>query len=144
MELTTPQISRRDALRARILGKQLKREIVHLKDDDGTEYDIEVREPTVARMQEMGAQTAVPNSEKMIALVIDHAYIPGSDEKVFEPEDADVIRNLPYRADFSPLLEKVMELGDMISKIEAAKGNSSATQTSSSSTSLPTTSASTT
>ena len=43
-------------------------------------------------------------------MLTDYAYVPGTNEKVFEVEDIDSLKNLPFGAEFTRLMDKVNAL----------------------------------
>jgi hypothetical protein len=126
----------RNAIRARILGKKVRTELVTLKDEDGQEYQLEVRQPSVGMSFDLGNIT--DNKDRMVKMLVDHVFIPGTEEKLFDPEDRDVLLSLPQDEDYAILMDKILELGNANTYLEAAAKNSKATQANESSTESPT------
>lgn len=98
-----PQTAR-DALRSTIFStKTPQSKVISFM---GTQ--IEIRQPTlgaVAHAQEAGA-----GKNAIAFALISYAYIPGTDEKVFDPEDLDALLSLPFGADFLDVAKAVEEL----------------------------------
>jgi hypothetical protein len=128
-------LQNRDSLRAKFLGRKPKRVLVDVKSEDGIPYQLEVVQPTVERTLAMSEQQADGQTPKdrMVSLVIDHTYIPGTNDKLFGPEDADVIKGLPNGGEFSALMNKLIELTNIAETVEMAAKNLKATPSSSSS-----------
>lgn len=120
--------SPRDALRAKLFSSEnarFKRVPLHFKG-----VDLEVQQPNLEQVAELWAQTS-GNARAIFALVM-LAYIPGTDTKVFEAEDFDVISAMPY----GPEMTRVHEIlgGFITGDLKEAEKNSEATPTSSTST----------
>ena len=90
--------SARDILRATIFDNaQPKKEII---DFFGTK--IELRQPALDRMESFQGDDAKARLPKMI---MELAYVPGTDEKIFEEADYDMIAGMPFSKDISAFME---------------------------------------
>lgn len=103
----------RDEIRAKIFqSKVLKREIIEFFG-----MQIEIRQSTLtdilnAREEENGQSAVIRN-------LVQNAYVPKTDIKVFEDTDADSFGALPFGADFirvSKALEKLSEVNFLDAK----------------------------
>lgn len=59
---------------------------------------IELRQPTLAQVLE--AQSAESRESAVIDMLVNRAFVPDTDERVFEDTDADTLKGLPFGADF--------------------------------------------
>lgn len=100
--MTTPKTTR-DEIRAKIFAAKPKSEAV--EDFFGT--TIEIRQPSlkVALQQRNAAE-----EDRMYAMLTDYAFVPGTNEKVFEETDIDSMRELPFGPDFNRLMDKINKL----------------------------------
>ena len=105
----------RDELRSQIFsGKKRKTKVVNLFGGD-----VEIRQPTLRDI--IKTQNMEDRSEGIIYLLISYCYVPGSDEKVFEPKDAEELLNLPFDESFSSASVALTEMIGV--NIEDAEGN---------------------
>lgn len=93
----------RDEIRAKIFSAKPKFELV--EDFYGT--DIELRQPDLETA--LQARNAEEN-EHVFTMLLDYAYVPGTNEKVFEEADVEAIRALPFGPEMANLLGKVNKL----------------------------------
>jgi hypothetical protein len=100
-ETSTPQT--RDELRARIFGSKPKSVVV----DDFYGATVEIRQPTLKIALQ---QRHAPEEERVFFMLTDYAFVPGTDEKLFEPGDVDSLRELPFGGDFTRLMEAINTL----------------------------------
>jgi hypothetical protein len=101
--MTQPQDGTRDAIRAKIFGAKPKSELV--ENFFGT--TIEIRQPTLQVALE---QRNTDEKDRLYFMLTDYAYVPETNEKVFEKEDIDNIRNLPFGPEFNALMDKINSL----------------------------------
>lgn len=111
----------RTAIRDAILGAKPKSAIIKLFGQD-----VELRQPTMGQMFEtQGEGTPAQISARMLAK---YAYVPGTDERVFEDMDADTIANLPWGEDLIKMQEAISKLNGIdLKTVQAAAKNSEAT-----------------
>ena len=81
----------RDQLRANLIGlkHKPKREIVTLFG-----CKVELRQPTLAAI--LNAREEESEQKRTTDVFLNYAFVPGTDEKVFEEGDRDVILNWPF------------------------------------------------
>lgn len=107
----------RKELRGKLLGsaRKFKSEVIEFFGEQ-----IEVRQPSLGTVL---AQVEEKDKNKAIVrAIINYCYVPGTDEKVFEPEDEAAILNLPASEDIWRLNDAVSKLTGIDTK--AAEGNS--------------------
>lgn len=71
---------------------------------------IEIRQPSLTQMLENDAADLEDKKFRNAFVLINYAYKPGTDEKVFDVADIDSINDLPYGKDF----ERVMEAYQLV------------------------------
>lgn len=108
VEVPAPKPTRAE-LRAKMFAQEQterKREIVNFLGED-----IEFRQPGVAEFLE--SQSDESGRNFMIRLLIDHAYVPGTEEKVFEDTDYDMLLGLPMSGSFTAAISVIQKLFDL-------------------------------
>lgn len=96
------QVGNRDAIRAAIFGAKAEvRTILFFG------QEIELRQPQLGVILETREEDA---REAGIQMLLGFAYVPGTDDKVFGPEDEDIIRQLPMGPDLTRLFKVCSEL----------------------------------
>ena len=93
----------RDAMRAKIFSAKPKTETV----EDFYGATLELRQPSLAVALEARNQE---ENEHVFTMLLDYAFVPGTDEKVFESTDVEMIRALPFGPSMTDLLAKVNKL----------------------------------
>lgn len=93
----------RDSIRAKIFSAKPKSEQV--EDFFGT--TIELRQPT---LEVALSQRDAAEQDRVYFMLTDYAFVPGTDEKVFEEADIDNIKQLPFGAEFTGLITQVNKL----------------------------------
>ncbi len=97
----------RDDIRQAIFSAQnrkRKRKTVPLF---GTE--VEVRQPTVQEMRELGGSDD-SSQLAIVTMLINFAFVPGTDEKVFSEGDYDMLASMPLDGDMTNIVRIVQEL----------------------------------
>jgi hypothetical protein len=104
---STPEVpTTRDAARAAILGaKQVKSETISFF---GT--DIEVRQPTLGQILELQAKSSGDATAFAINILLNHVYLPGTNEHVFEAANTDELKEMPFGPDFNTLVQAYQRL----------------------------------
>lgn len=104
-EEAPPKRLSRDEIRATVLGKRQepKYEVVSLF---GT--DIELRQPAFGDM--LDAREIGDTKTRTIELIIQYAYVPGTDERIFEDTDRDVILDWPFGEDLVEVQSAIARL----------------------------------
>jgi len=73
--------------------------------------DIELRQPTLGDV--INARESTDRQAAVVETLVKYAFIPGTDEHVFEDADADSFKTMPFGADFirvSNALESLTEV----------------------------------
>lgn len=95
----------RSALRNAILGTQHS---FRAKTISFFGEEIELRQSTLKDV--LDAQDTEDRKSAMVGMLVRYAYVPGTNEKVFEEEDADAIMQLPFGPDFTAVNEAIAEI----------------------------------
>lgn len=108
-----PRLSRNE-MRSRIFSAKPKTETVK----DFFNCELELRQPSL----EIALQNRDASEEdRVYVMLLDYAFVPGTNEKVFEEGDVDAMRKLPFGSEFQDLIDKVnLLLGIDPSKVEAS------------------------
>ena len=70
--------------------------------------EIELRQPTMGVIME--AQKIEDRARAAALMVVRYAYVPGTEEKVFDEADVDTILSMPFGKDLRTLNETITEL----------------------------------
>lgn len=103
-ESTAVTIMNRDELRKRIFGARAKTMLVENFLGGTT---IEIRQPSlnVALNMRQGSE-----KDRVLEMLTNFAFVPGSNEQLFDREDIDAMRELPFGDEFQRLMEAVNSL----------------------------------
>ncbi len=95
----------RDDLRGRLLGTKAKPkiEMVTLFGED-----VELRQPSFGSM--LDAREIADTKTRTIEMIVQYAFVPGTDERIFEDTDRDVILGWPFGED-------VLEIQNAIARL---------------------------
>lgn len=108
MEVSAPQLSPLELLRSKVLATRPRKS----KQIEFFGATIELRQPLMSevinRTQHAGDEGAARSG--LIAQLIEHAYLPGTDLKVFSVADQDAIEALPAGRDFGRVADTMAEL----------------------------------
>ena len=97
----------RDSVRAKIFeAKELKKITVEFF---GT--TIEMRQMRLADI--LKAQSNEDREAGVIGMLVEYAFIPDTDEKVFEISDVDSLKAMPFGADFQRISKAMEELTEV-------------------------------
>lgn len=118
----------RDALREAMLSSRPAVEVVPLKSG----LSVEVRQPTVGEQLELAKSE--DTGDRVLRLFIEHVYVPGTNERVFDEADYEVLKQLPAAGDYQSIMKALTVLMDITAAVEAATKNSGATLSSAPST----------
>ena len=83
----------------------------------GTE--LELRQPSVSEVEKLFDRDT--NKISMVQVLIDHAYVPGTEEKVFTIADMDGLKDLPFSADVGRIADAIAKLTNV--DVKAAEKN---------------------
>lgn len=111
----------RDEVRAQIF----KHRMLKTKEIEFLGVDIEMRQPTLADVMEVKESVGSDGELAVIQMLIKYSYVPGTDEKVFEPGDVESFKRMPFDGDFLKVAKTLEELSDV--NFHEAKPGSSAT-----------------
>lgn len=70
--------------------------------------EIELRQPDVGSIIDDAANPDKKSTS--IHMLVDYAYVPGTDEKVFDEADIEVLRSMPWGKDFTTLTGHLRKL----------------------------------
>lgn len=85
-------------------NKELKKEVLSF---GGTE--IEFRQPTIAQASELQDKD-LGHDNFVVSALIAFSYIPGTNEKIFVPNDYNEICQMPLTSDFQVVMSKIADL----------------------------------
>lgn len=88
--------------------------------------EIELRQPPMKDVMEAQATAAENRALAAAQMVVRYAYVPGTNERVFEDADIDAIMQMPFGADLANLNVKIAELTNV--DILGEEGNSEEAQ----------------
>jgi len=115
---TEPVSLTRDQLRAKIFAADNKKGKSKVVNFFGTE--IEVRQPTVGQVTDYTKDGK--ENISLITMLINHTFVPGTNDRVFEESDADGLKELPFTEDMRTITDVVAEFAtlenDMVSSAE--------------------------
>lgn len=105
------------AFRAQALGsRKVKSKIVMI---NGVE--VELRQQSLAKILSP-ANDKLSQIDRAVLSFIDHAYFPGTDERIFAPTDLDVIKSWPFDKEWIDIQTSIAELsGIRVSDVEDAE-----------------------
>ncbi len=84
---------------------------------------IELRQPTLQSTLEKEANQAKGQHAQTALMIINYAYIPGTDEKVFTDADVDKILSMPWGKDFNLAIEVIGEMTSIDDEVKEAEKN---------------------
>ena len=97
----------REEIRNAILsGKAVKKEIVN-----AFGVEIVLRQPSIGGILSM--QDGEDKGNMVAQSLIKYCYVPGTEDKVFDEADADVILGLPFDEDFQKIQDGINKLMDI-------------------------------
>ena len=71
---------------------------------------IEIKQLTLEAVLDVGAN---PDQRGLINVLLQYAYIPGTNEKIFEEGDIETLKQLPFGGDFVTLTDAISELTNL-------------------------------
>jgi len=105
---TTPTMNlSRDSLRTKIFASHKPSSIIV----EFFDAQIEIRQPTLADI--ITARDAENQEASIIETLLRSAYVPGTDQRVFEDTDADALKNMPFGPDFIRVSQALAKLSDV-------------------------------
>ena len=70
-------------------------------------HDIEIKQPSIGQMLAMEQDA---DKFGFVEILIEHAYVPGTNEKVFEPINREELMSLPFTVDCRKVVAVLEEL----------------------------------
>jgi hypothetical protein len=113
----------RNAMRAAMFAEQNKKPASEVMSLFG--QDVEIRQPTLSQLNTLGRKAADAKIPGIVNLLIEYCHIPGTDEKVFDPGDAEQLASMPtgkWLNDFNLVVQRLSGVD-----IKAAEKNSEET-----------------
>lgn len=71
---------------------------------------VEIKQPTLSQIAKLGQASADSKIPPIVRIMIEYIYIPGSEEKVFDPGDAEQLAAMPSGKWLSDLNEAIEKL----------------------------------
>lgn len=110
---------------------EMRAAIFHNSKPKSTEFTffgvmIELRQPPMKAVMEAQAIAAENRGMAAAQMVVRYAYVPGTNDRVFEEADIDSILAMPFGKDLADLNVKIAELTNV--DILGEEGNSEETQ----------------
>ena len=105
----------RDEIRAALVGKRHEgktRPITLFG------VDVELRQPTFKSIME--ARTEDDQGRRAVDMIIKYAYVPGTDERIFEEGDVPMIEEWPFGEDLVNLQNAIVEMTGIDLAVEEA------------------------
>lgn len=107
----------RNAIRAAIFNQSVRSKIVQFAG-----VDVEIRQPAIGAVLDIhGGQ--INQADMATRMLLDYCFVPGTNEKVFEPADAEAIHAMPFNADWTNLTSEINALTGIEAALGVAKGN---------------------
>lgn len=119
----------RNKLRASILSTEKLKPKAILVDFFGEQ--IEVRQPNLQAVLSISSASAEDRQSAMVDMIIAYAYVPETDERVFEESDREQLLQMPFGSDFTRLQKAISSLSNVDISTAVASKNSEATPSSS-------------
>jgi len=106
--IETPAPKSRDEIRAQVFSSAHK-----VKSEQILFFGsiIEIRQPTLGGI--IDARSKADGNVAIVDTLVERAYVPGTDTKVFEETDADGLKAMPFGADFIRVTEALTRLTEV-------------------------------
>lgn len=104
----------RDKLRSKVFSEKAKVILIDL--DDGQQ--IEVRQPTIGMLLDVVSLEDLKS--RMSQMLIKTCYVPGTNEKVFDESDKDILMELPQGGVYQKLIDTIQANMNLPAKVEEA------------------------
>lgn len=110
-------------LRAAIFDKKNKQQATKIITLFGEE--VEIRQPTLAQITKLGKASVNDKIPPLIRIMIEYLYVPGTEDHVFEPADAESLASMPTGKWLNDLNSAIEELTGV--NVKEAEKNSDET-----------------
>lgn len=114
-------MSLRDKIRGEIFSAENRKTKSEIIDFYGAK--IEVRQPLVAQI--VNEDDAEEGRAGIVSSLLKYAYVPHTEEKVFDEADVDTLMTMPFSRDFGRFAEAFQKLTNI--DVKGAEGNSEQT-----------------
>lgn len=98
----------RDDIRASIFSAANRKRKTRVVPLFGTE--VEIKQPTVAEMKELSGGEGEIEDLALVSMIINFSFVPGTDIKVFDISDYDMLASMPLDGDMTNIVKIVQEL----------------------------------
>src|SRR5690606_9643413 len=71
---------------------------------------VEIKQPTLSQIAKLGQASPESKIPPIVRIMIEYIYVPGTDEKVFDPADAESLAAMPSGKWLSDLNKAIEEL----------------------------------
>lgn len=115
----------RDAIRKQVFADKIKTVIVDLPDGS----KVEVRQTSVGQMLDMIKEQ--DNKKQIVRMLIESCYVPGTNDRVFDSADYEILLDLPADGVYRKLFDAVNSFSLQKELDEAGKDSSEETPSSS-------------
>lgn len=85
---------------------------------------LEIRQPDLKTILSISSSSAENRQLAIVDMIIAYAYVPGTDERVFEDPDKDTLLALPFGSDYTELQKAISELTNVNVLTDTATKNS--------------------
>ena len=82
--------------------------------------EIDIKQPTIKQIMSF-TDESIKDHDKLIDALIEYAYVPGTDERLFDETHREMLQSLPFNDDFTSVSEAIAEL--TTSDVEVAEKN---------------------
>lgn len=110
----------RNAIRSKVFSQKPKSKLVPLEDGNEDGPKVEVRQPRVGDM--IDGMDAPSGRHRIARMIINSCYVPGTEEKVFDEADFDMLMDMPAGSVYAGLIGAVESNIDLkVQEAEAKK-----------------------
>jgi hypothetical protein len=113
----------REVLRDTILSAKPKSVIVEVFGQR-----IELRQPSIKEIIEFQSAAEGRTVISATEMIVQYAFMPGTNQRVFEPGDAEALAEIPFSKDVQRLQQALGGLTDLDMEVKEAEKNSEAAQ----------------
>ncbi len=106
----------RNDIRTAILSAKPKKKVIEMFGQK-----VEIRQPSVGEILKLREGTDANAEAMFIRVMLGYCYVPGTNEKVFEPTDAEALAAVPFGPEFDEMNQAVADLTQM--KVDVQEGN---------------------
>jgi hypothetical protein len=114
----TPKEQREELRRKIFASKKPKSQKVTFRGEE-----IEVRQPSVRLVMQMTSEE--DKGVQAVMMLINYAFIPGTDVKVFDPEDVDALIEMPWDEDWTAVNTAIVAMTGINLEVDEGVKNSS-------------------